>query len=47
MVPFDQIFEAVRSGRADVGLIIHEGQLTYSDQGLELCQDLGIWWGKK
>lgn len=46
VVPFDQIFTAVREGRADVGLIIHEGQLTYRDQGLELCEDLGIWWGK-
>ena len=45
-VPFDQIFAAVREGRADVGLIIHEGQLTYRDQGLHLCQDLGIWWGQ-
>jgi len=44
VVPFDTIFEAVRSGAADVGLIIHEGQLTYRDQGLQLCQDLGIWW---
>jgi 1,4-dihydroxy-6-naphthoate synthase len=44
VVPFDQIFEAVRSGKAEVGLIIHEGQLTYQDQGLELCQDLGRWW---
>jgi 1,4-dihydroxy-6-naphthoate synthase len=46
VVPFDEIFAAVRDGRADVGLIIHEGQLTYRDQGLELCEDLGIWWGK-
>jgi 1,4-dihydroxy-6-naphthoate synthase len=45
IVPFDQIFQAVRSGKADVGLIIHEGQLTYQDQGLSLCQDLGVWWG--
>ena len=44
VVPFDQIFSAIREGRADVGLIIHEGQLTYRDQGLELCEDLGIWW---
>ncbi len=44
VVPFDQIFAAVREGRADVGLIIHEGQLTYADQGLVLCQDLGAWW---
>ncbi|MBI2946029.1 MAG: PhnD/SsuA/transferrin family substrate-binding protein [Verrucomicrobia bacterium] len=47
VVPFDQIFQAVRSGQADVGLIIHEGQLTYRDQGLQLCQDLGLWWGRE
>jgi 1,4-dihydroxy-6-naphthoate synthase len=46
VVPFDEIFHAVRDGKADVGLIIHEGQLTYRDQGLELCEDLGIWWGR-
>jgi 1,4-dihydroxy-6-naphthoate synthase len=46
VVPFDQIFETVRSGGADVGLIIHEGQLTYKDQGLALCQDLGLWWNR-
>jgi len=45
VVSFDQIFKTVRSGGADVGLIIHEGQLTYKDQGLQLCQDLGVWWG--
>lgn len=47
IVPFDQIFQTVREGRADVGLIIHEGQLTYKDQELVLCQDLGIWWGSE
>lgn len=47
VVPFDQIFEAVRNGLADIGLIIHEGQLTYRDQGLVLCEDLGIWWGRE
>jgi 1,4-dihydroxy-6-naphthoate synthase len=47
VVPFDQIFAAVRAGKAAVGLIIHEGQLTYRNQGLELCQDLGIWWGQE
>ena len=47
VVPFDQIFEAVRSGRADVGLIIHEGQLTYQNEGLVVCEDLGVWWGKQ
>jgi 1,4-dihydroxy-6-naphthoate synthase len=45
VVPFDQIFKAVRTGSADVGLIIHEGQLTYRNEGLEVCQDLGVWWG--
>ena len=44
MVPFDQIFQAVRSGAADVGLIIHEGQLTYQKEGLVICEDLGVWW---
>jgi 1,4-dihydroxy-6-naphthoate synthase len=47
VVPFDQIFATVRAGQADVGLIIHEGQLTYRDQGLFLCEDLGIWWGSQ
>jgi 1,4-dihydroxy-6-naphthoate synthase len=47
VVPFDEIFAAVRAGSADIGLIIHEGQLTYKDQGLELCEDLGIWWGSQ
>jgi len=46
VVPFDEIFQAVRNGVAEVGLIIHEGQLTYRDQGLVLCEDLGIWWNK-
>lgn len=44
VVPFDQIFEVVRAGKADVGLIIHEGQLTYHNEGLVLCADLGRWW---
>lgn len=42
--PFDQILGAVSSGEFDVGLIIHEGQLTYKNDGLELCEDLGAWW---
>jgi len=46
VVPFDKIFEAVRTGAADVGLIIHEGQLTYQNEGLVVCEDLGIWWGR-
>jgi 1,4-dihydroxy-6-naphthoate synthase len=47
VVPFDQIFQAVRSGAADVGLIIHEGQLTYRNEGLTVCEDLGVWWGRE
>jgi 1,4-dihydroxy-6-naphthoate synthase len=47
VVPFDQIFHAVRSGTAEVGLIIHEGQLTYRKEGLVLCEDLGVWWGRE
>ena len=44
VVPFDQIFEAVKAGRADAGLIIHEGQLTYANAGMENLVDLGEWW---
>ena len=44
VVPFDQIFDALRSGQADLGLIIHEGQLTYAKSGFEKIFDLGSWW---
>ena len=44
VVPFDQIFDAVKSGPADAGLIIHEGQLTYARSGFEKVIDLGEWW---
>ena len=44
VVPFDEIFSAVKSGRADVGLIIHEGQLTYAAEKLVCILDLGVWW---
>ncbi len=47
VVPFDQIFSAVRAGDAEVGLIIHEGQLTYGQEGLVVCEDLGKWWGRE
>jgi 1,4-dihydroxy-6-naphthoate synthase len=47
VVPFDRIFETVRSGAADIGLIIHEGQLTYQKEGLQVCEDLGAWWGRE
>jgi len=44
VVPFDQIFDAVNAGRADAGLIIHEGQLTYAKSGFTKVVDLGKWW---
>jgi 1,4-dihydroxy-6-naphthoate synthase len=43
VVPFDQIFDAIRSGSVDVGLIIHEGQLTYASEGFEKVADMGEW----
>lgn len=43
-VPFDQIMDEVTSGRADAGLLIHEGQLTYGAAGLHKIVDLGEWW---
>ena len=43
-VPFDQIFSDVASGRAQAGLIIHEGQLTYAAEGFVKILDLGEWW---
>ncbi len=46
-VPFDRIFEAVRQDEAEVGLIIHEGQLTYEREGLVVCEDLGAWWTRE
>ncbi len=46
VVPFDEIFTHLRANKADVGLIIHEGQLTYARDGFHLIQDLGAWWKK-
>jgi 1,4-dihydroxy-6-naphthoate synthase len=43
-VPFDQIMDEVLSGKAEAGLLIHEGQLTYASQGLQKILDLGEWW---
>jgi 5,8-dihydroxy-2-naphthoate synthase len=43
-VPFDQILDEVKSGRAEAGLLIHEGQLTYAAEGLQKVVDLGEWW---
>jgi 1,4-dihydroxy-6-naphthoate synthase len=44
VVPFDRILDEVCEGRADAGLVIHEGQLTYGGQGLLKLVDLGAWW---
>jgi 1,4-dihydroxy-6-naphthoate synthase len=44
ITPFDQIEDAVVDGKVDLGLLIHEGQLTFGDKGLHLIQDLGEWW---
>ena len=44
VVPFDQIEDRVASGEVDFGLLIHEGQLTYSDAGFALVADMGEWW---
>jgi len=47
VVPFDQIFAAVKDGQAAAGLIIHEGQLTYSQSGFTKVLDLGEWWKRE
>lgn len=47
VVPFDEIIEAVQRGDADAGLLIHEGQLFYMQQGLDKVLDLGEWWHQK
>jgi 1,4-dihydroxy-6-naphthoate synthase len=44
VLPFDEIEGEVAAGRARAGVLIHEGQLTYRDAGLEKCLDLGEWW---
>ena len=44
VVPFDQIDKTVIAGAVDAGLLIHEGQLTYKDDGLHLIADMGAWW---
>jgi 1,4-dihydroxy-6-naphthoate synthase len=41
---FDAVLDEVVSGRAEAGLVIHEGQLTYAESGLEKLLDLGVWW---
>jgi 1,4-dihydroxy-6-naphthoate synthase len=44
VIPFDQIEAAVKAGTVDLGLLIHEGQLTYQDDGFQLWADMGEWW---
>lgn len=44
VMPFDAILDAVAEGRAEAGLLIHEGQLTYGNRGLHRIEDLGVWW---
>ena len=47
VVPFDEIQQAVLDGNAEAGLLIHEGQLTYQDEGLRKIVDLGEWWAER
>lgn len=47
VVPFDEIQQAVLDGKAEAGLLIHEGQLTYQDEGLAKIVDLGEWWAER
>ena len=47
VVPFDEIIDAVKKGEVDAGLLIHEGQLFYKQEGLDKVLDLGEWWYEK
>jgi len=47
VIPFDEIQQAVLDGKAEAGLLIHEGQLTYQDEGLRKIVDLGEWWHER
>ena len=47
VVPFNEIQQAVLDGKAEAGLLIHEGQLTYADDGLRKIVDLGEWWAER
>jgi 1,4-dihydroxy-6-naphthoate synthase len=47
VMPFDRIIDAVKSGQADFGLIIHESRFTYERAGLKKVMDLGEWWEKE
>ena len=47
VVPFDKIQDEIIAGSVDAGLLIHEGQLTYREEGFTLCEDLGKWWAQE
>lgn len=47
VMPFDKIQDAVKNGEVPAGLLIHEGQLTYQDEGLKKVVDLGEWWNER
>lgn len=47
VVPFDEILPRVASGEVEAGVVIHEGQLTYEDEGLVKVEDLGEWWQRE
>lgn len=47
IVPFDRIQEEISAGKVEAGLLIHEGQLTYAEEGFTLCEDLGQWWAQE
>lgn len=46
IVPYQRIFEALRQGEIDVGLVIHEGRLTFEDEGFHKVLDIGEWWAE-
>jgi 1,4-dihydroxy-6-naphthoate synthase len=47
VLPFDAIMPAVAAGEVDAGVVIHEGQLTWADEGLSRIVDLGVWWAEE
>ena len=47
LFPFDKIQDEILAGQVEAGLLIHEGQLTYAEEGFTLCEDLGKWWAKE
>lgn len=47
VIPFDKIQDEILAEKVDAGLLIHEGQLTYTEEGFTLCEDLGKWWAEE